>query len=242
MKAGRLDDWLIQQKYVQTRQEAFAWVMAGRVFVNGQLTHSAAQAIKPTDQVLVNQKVSFVSRGGDKLAPALESFQIQIQDKVCLDTGSSTGGFTDCLLRLGAQSVWAIDVGKGLLDPHVRSNPRVKVMEERHILKVSPGELNPAPTFATIDLSFISLTHVLPHLWQLLAEPKEVLALVKPQFEVSPKDAPKGIVRSDTVLQQAIETVKQVAIETGWRIQGLIPSTVKGKKGNQEFFLWLLHS
>jgi 23S rRNA (cytidine1920-2'-O)/16S rRNA (cytidine1409-2'-O)-methyltransferase len=156
-----------------------------------------------------------------------------------LDVGSSTGGFTDCLLQRGDEKVFANDVGTHQLDDRLRINPRVVVMEERHILDVQSTDLSPQPNFAVVDVSFISLTRILNKVNSLIAPHSSVVALVKPQFEVGPKFLKKGVVRSEEKQKEAVQSVKEFAHAAGFEVRGESPSCLKGPKGNQEYFLHL---
>lgn len=182
----------------------------------------------------------YVSRGGEKLEGALEDFGISPAGLVCLDVGSSTGGFTDCLLKGGAQKVFAIDVGKGQLDVSLRNDPRVVCLEETHILHVEQSALQPSPELTVIDVSFISLTNILAHVKTLVVPGSPVLAMVKPQFEVGPKFLKKGVVRSEEVQAAAVNDVMEFAKKEGFYYLGQTPARLKGPKGNQEYFLHLI--
>ncbi|OGR89071.1 MAG: hypothetical protein A2992_03055 [Elusimicrobia bacterium RIFCSPLOWO2_01_FULL_59_12] len=196
---------------------------------------------KPKPSLLANlpKKSRYVSRGGDKLRGALETFGISVKGKTCLDVGSSTGGFTDCLLQAGAKSVYAVDVGWGLLDYTLRKDPRVHVLERTNFRFFNAASLSPKPDFAGVDVSFISLDKILPKLAEVLSG-AEALVLVKPQFEGTPKEAPGGIVRDEGIRQKILHQVKTMATNTGFTVAGLMDSPVKGRKGNQESFLYLV--
>jgi 23S rRNA (cytidine1920-2'-O)/16S rRNA (cytidine1409-2'-O)-methyltransferase len=181
----------------------------------------------------------FVSRGGLKLQGALEEFQINVAGRVCLDIGASTGGFTDCLLQAGAQSVWAVDVGYGLLDSKLRHDPRVHLVERTNFRYFDPWVLSEAPDLVTVDVSFISLAKILPKIDEVLKAGGDVLALVKPQFEGTPKEVPGGFVRDEATRQLILARVRVTAEAAGFRIKKAVDSSVKGRKGNQETFFYL---
>jgi 23S rRNA (cytidine1920-2'-O)/16S rRNA (cytidine1409-2'-O)-methyltransferase len=182
----------------------------------------------------------YVSRGGHKLRGALDHFQIPVKGRVCLDVGSSTGGFTDCLLQAGAQSVWAIDVGYGLLDYNLRKDPRVHLLERTNFRFMEISKLTETPMLLTVDVSFISLAKILPKIAEILKGSGDVLVMVKPQFEGTPKEVPGGFVRDEATRQMILDRVKAIIEKAGFTIQGLFDSTVKGRKGNQETFLHLV--
>jgi 23S rRNA (cytidine1920-2'-O)/16S rRNA (cytidine1409-2'-O)-methyltransferase len=194
---------------------------------------------KPSQLDNLPAKSRYVSRGGDKLRGALDIFSISTEGKICLDVGSSTGGFTDCLLQTGAKSVWAVDVGWGLLDYKLRKDPRVHVLERTNFRFLETTTLSEPPQFAVVDVSFISLDKIFPKLMEVLTAGGEALVLVKPQFEGIPKEAPGGIVRDEEIRQKILAQVQLMAKAAGFKIQGLIDSSVRGRKGNQETFLYL---
>ena len=198
-------------------------------------------------KIQVKQRSRFVSRGGEKLAKALEEFKIEVSDRVCLDGGISTGGFTDCLLKAGATKVYGVDVGYGQVDWGIRNDPRVVLKERTNLRYLTPdqlyGELDQTenyPDFAVVDVSFISLTKILPPLWQLLKPNREVVLLVKPQFEVGrERVGKKGVVRDSKDHARAIFQVGSVAISLGWQYRDLTWSPLQGPAGNIEYLLWL---
>ncbi len=194
---------------------------------------------KPSPLDNLPEKSRYVSRGGDKLRGALDAFGVSANGKICLDVGSSTGGFTDCLLQDGAHSVWAVDVGYGLLDYKLRNDPRIHLLERTNFRFLDLKRLDEQPTLATVDVSFISLGQIFPVLKMILPQGGEAIVLVKPQFEGSRKEVPGGFVKDETTRQQILERVKAMTIGAGFEIKGLSDSTVKGRKGNQETFLYL---
>ena len=245
MRAGearrRLDLLLVERGFAPTREKARALVMAGAVRSGGVRVEKAG-ALLPADAPLevAGPPHPYVSRGGLKLAHAIESFGIGVAGRVCLDLGASTGGFTDCLLQAGAASVIAVDVGTGLLDARLRADPRVHLLERTNVRDLRPGDLPAVPDLATADLAFISLTLILPVLWPLLASPREVVALVKPQFEVGRGQVGKGgVVREPEKHRAAVRRVAEAAAAAGFTVRGLTASPLLGPKGNREFLLHL---
>ena len=222
-----------------TRAKAQALILAGRVRVDGHTVTKAGTLVAAEAQVVVAASASpYVSRGGDKLAAALDHFGVDPQGLICLDAGASTGGFSHVLLLRGAAKVYAVDVGYGQLDPTVRNDPRVVVLERAN-LRLLPKEAIPEPVdLATLDLSFISLTLVLPKILEFLRPGGEILALVKPQFEVGKERVGKGgVVRDSALQQEAVARVAQAALTLGLTVSEGFPSPLKGPKGNQEYFV-----
>lgn len=240
----RLDTRLVELGLCESRQQAQRLIRAGEVRVDQQVVDKPGTPIPETAQVEVQQKSPYVSRGGEKLAHALHVFDLSITDRVCLDGGISTGGFTDCLLQAGAQRVYGIDVGYGQVAWSLRQDPRVILRERTNLRYLTPDDLyaegQPWPDLGVADVSFISLTKVLPALWQLLQPPKEVILLVKPQFEVGrDRVGKKGVVRDPADHADAIAKVLQAAQEMGWNYCGLTYSPAPGPAGNIEYLLWL---
>ncbi|RZM76129.1 TlyA family RNA methyltransferase [Leptolyngbya iicbica] len=247
MAKQRLDMLLVERGLCETRQLAQRWIRAGEVQVNHQVVDKPGTAIALDAEITVKPRSRFVSRGGEKLAKALETFAITVSDRICLDGGISTGGFTDCLLQAGAAQVYGIDVGYGQVAWKLRQDPRVVLRERTNLRHLTPeelyGEAAALPDFGVMDVSFISLTKVLPAFWQLLTAPREVVLLVKPQFEVGrDKIGKKGVVRSPQDQADAIWQVLQTARALGWRDRGLTFSPIVGPAGNIEFLLWLAAS
>lgn len=235
MAKRRLDQLLVERGLFATRAKAQAAIMAGKVRVEGHASPKAGSPVAEDAAVAVlPDACPFVSRGGLKLAAALDAFAIDPRGRVALDLGASTGGFTDCLLQRGAACVHAVDVGHGQLDAKLRADARVKVYEGLHARDLSPELLSPRPDLAVIDVSFISLTRVLGPALACLARPGELVALVKPQFELEPKKVPKGIVRSPEHREEALARVRAAAAELGLRERGALESPVHGAKGNVE--------
>ena len=239
-KRARLDVLLVERGIFETRSKALAAVMAGLVLVDGKPAHKAGEAVAEEAELsLKSDPCPYVSRGGLKLRAAFNSFNIETAGRVCLDLGASTGGFTDCLLQAGAAKVYAIDVGTAQLHSKIKSDPRVVSRENFHAKNLRPEDFLPRPSLAVIDVSFISLAQVLPFVLPCLAPPYELVVLVKPQFEVGPKLAPKGVVRDPAVRIQAVDKIREAAKTLGLAERGLIESPAKGPKGNVEFLLWL---
>lgn len=215
--------------------------MAGEVSVDGRPATKAGQLVPEDARVEVRRDpVPYASRGGIKLAHALDAFGVDPAGRVAIDVGASTGGFTDVLLRRGARRVYAVDVGYGQLAWELRNHPRVTVMERTNVRHLQPEALCEPPDLATVDVSFISLAHVFPVLRRLLAGPGEVVALVKPQFEAGPERVGKGgIVRDPEVHREVLARVARRAEDEGFGVHGLCPSPIAGADGNREFFVWL---
>jgi 23S rRNA (cytidine1920-2'-O)/16S rRNA (cytidine1409-2'-O)-methyltransferase len=240
----RLDTLLVERHLCDSRQQAQRLIQAGEVKVNQQVVDKPGTAIDPLAAIEIKARSPFVSRGGEKLAKALAEFGIGVGDRVCLDGGISTGGFTDCLLQAGAKLVYGVDVGYGQVAWSLRQDSRVVLRERTNLRHLKPEELyaagQPYPDLGVADVSFISLTKVLPALWQLLAPPREVVLLVKPQFEVGrEKVGKKGVVRDAQVRAEAIVQVMAAAAAIGWGYCGLTVSPLLGPAGNVEYLLWL---
>ena len=245
-KKSRLDLHLLTKGLVKSRQEAQKLIRAGKVkTINGQILDKPGQEVLKDLEIEVTQPLKYVSRGGEKLAAAFNQFPLVIKNRVCLDAGISTGGFTDCLLQLGAAKVYGIDVGYGQTAWSIRNDPRVVLLERTNIRHLTPEKLfndgDPIPDFAVADLSFISLKIVLPSFKSLLCNIRsELLVLVKPQFEVGKDKVGKGgVVRDHSLHLEAIEGVVNESEKYGWYPKGLIASPLKGPAGNQEYLLWM---
>ncbi|MBW4421630.1 MAG: TlyA family RNA methyltransferase [Myxacorys californica WJT36-NPBG1] len=240
----RLDTLLVDLDLCSSRQQAQRLIQAGEVTVNQQMVDKPGTEVDVSAQIAVKQRSQYVSRGGEKLAKALQEFQIEVRDRRCLDGGISTGGFTDCLLQAGAALVYGVDVGYGQVAWTLRQDPRVILRERTNIRHLTPEELysseQPMPDLGVVDVSFISLTKVLPALWTLLQDPREIVLLVKPQFEVGrDRVGKKGVVRDPNDHADAIAQVLQSAQALGWRYRGLTWSPLLGPAGNIEYLLWL---
>jgi 23S rRNA (cytidine1920-2'-O)/16S rRNA (cytidine1409-2'-O)-methyltransferase len=235
----RLDQLLVTRALADTRAKAQALILAGRVVVDGRLVDKAGTLVAADAEIVLKEPPSpYVSRGGDKLAAALDHFGVDPQGKVCLDAGASTGGFSHVLLLRGAARVYAVDVGYGQLDPIVRNDPRVVVLERSNLRTLPPEAIPEAIDLATLDLSFISLTLVLPKIVEFMRLGGKILALVKPQFEVGKDRVGKGgVVRDPALQQEAVDKVARAVRQLGLRVSAGFPSPLKGPKGNQEYFL-----
>jgi 23S rRNA (cytidine1920-2'-O)/16S rRNA (cytidine1409-2'-O)-methyltransferase len=240
----RLDVLLVERGLVPSRERARALILAGQVRVEGQPATKAGASVSPDAAVLVlAPEQPYVSRGGLKLAAALDAFGIEVQGRQALDIGASTGGFTDVLLQRGATRVLAIDVGHGQLDWRLRNDPRVIVIERLNARALTPDQLPPGARLfdiVTIDVSFISLRHILPVVPPLLAPGADVIALVKPQFEAGRAEVGKGgIVRDPEVQARAVEGIAAAADTLGLTRSGQVESPITGMEGNREFLLHL---
>ena len=239
----RADQLVFDLGLAQSRERAKRLIMAGRVFLlqgNQRIRVDKPGAQLSSDARLeVRGKERFVGRGGYKLLTAIEYFQIPVAGKTVLDVGASTGGFTDCLLQHGAAGVYALDVGYGLLDSSLRNDERVVVLE-RVNMRYAPLDLLPGPVdMVTVDVSFISLTKILPACVGFLKPDGEIVALVKPQFELGPGSTQKGVVRDQKLRQQAVDMVVDFAVRgPGLVFIGSVPSKIKGPKGNQEYLVY----
>ncbi|MEX2245975.1 MAG: TlyA family RNA methyltransferase [Dehalococcoidia bacterium] len=237
-KKQRLDLALVGRGLAATREKARALILAGEVRVRGQVETRAGALVAADAVVEVAQPARFVGRGGEKLDHALDCFDIDVRGLVALDAGASTGGFTDCLLQRGAARVYAVDVGYGQLDFRLRDDARVVVMERTHVRDLAA--LPERPDVATVDVSFISLTKVLPNIVRLLRPGAVIVALVKPQFEAERGQVDRrGIVRDPLVQASVIGRVAWWCVNDGLRVRGVCESPLPGSKGNREFFLLL---
>lgn len=243
MAKTRLDQWLVTQGLCPSRTLAQRFIQAGQVFVNGQLVDKPASSVPAGATVEVKALPRYVSRGGEKLEAALRQFSILPQDKVCLDIGASTGGFSDCLLQHGAAKVYCVDVGKGQLHPRLRGNPRVVVLEEVNARNLTPEHIPEPMDWITVDVSFISLGKVLPALVPLLKADGELVALVKPQFEAGPQAVGRGgVVKDARTHVRVIERVIACARALGLFAVDVTCSPLRGPAGNIEFLLRLRRS
>ncbi len=241
MTRARLDKLLVERGLVATRERARRLIMAGVVRVAGQVVDKAGTAV-PSDAVLAVEggDMPFVSRGGVKLEEALRRFAPRVAGAVVLDVGASTGGFTDCVLQRGARKVYAVDVGYGQFAWSLRNDARVELRERTNVRSLLPADCPETPTLAVIDVSFISLRIVLPPVAACVAPGGELVALVKPQFEVGKGQVGKGgVVRDADQQAQAVADVRACAIALGLECAGECESPILGPKGNREFFLYL---
>ena len=240
----RLDTLLVDLGLCASRQQAQRLIQAGEVTVNQHKIDKVGTEVDITAQIQVKERPPFVSRGGEKLAKALQFFAISVADRICLDGGISTGGFTDCLLQAGAKQVYGVDVGYGQVDWKIRSDERVILKERTNLRQLQPEELYAEnaifPDLIVVDVSFISLAKILPAVWQLTQAPREAVLLVKPQFEVGKsRIGKKGVVRDPDDQADAIFNVMKGALELGWKYKGLTWSPITGPAGNIEYLLWL---
>jgi len=233
----RVDRLLVERGIFESRAKAQAAIEAGLVTANEQIVRKASEEV-PTDASLhATAAHPYVSRGGVKLAAALDRFAFDPKDRICLDVGASTGGFTHVLLNRGARRVYAVDVGRGQLHETLRARPEIVSFEATDIRNLSAVQLDERPDFLTVDVSFISLKAVLPPATGLLETPAELVALIKPQFEVGAGAVKKGIVRDPALHAFVCDDIAKSAASLGWRIVGVIPSPIEGGDGNAEFLL-----
>ena len=237
----RLDVLLVKRNLAESREKAKAIIMSGNVFVEDQREDKAGTTFPEDVKIEVRGHVMpYVSRGGLKLEKAIKNFDVSVEGKVCTDVGSSTGGFTDCMLQNGAVKVFAIDVGRGQLDWKLRQDPRVVCMEKTNIRYVTPEDIGEPVDFSSIDVSFISLTKVLEPIRDYLTEDGEIVALIKPQFEAGrEKVGKKGVVREKSTHHEVIEKVTSYAASIGFDILEIEFSPIKGPEGNIEYLVHL---
>ena len=240
MAKERLDVLLVKRNLAESREKAKAYIMAGNVFVDGVREDKAGSSFDETVQIEVKGlAMKYVSRGGFKLEKAVEQFGVNLKGKTCMDVGSSTGGFTDCMLQNGAVKVFAIDVGTNQLAWKLRTDERVVSMEKTNIRYVTPEDIGQLVDFVSIDVAFISLTKVLVPVYELMAENAEIVCLIKPQFEAGrEKVGKKGVVRDKKVHEEVILSVTSFAVTTGFELLRLDYSPIKGPEGNIEYLLY----
>ena len=235
----RLDVLLVKRNLADSREKAKAIIMSGNVFVEGQREDKAGTTFPEEVNIEVRGHVlPYVSRGGLKLEKAMKEFHVTVDGKVCTDVGSSTGGFTDCMLQNGAKKVFAIDVGRGQLDWKLRQDPRVVCMEKTNIRYVTPEDLGEPVDFSSIDVSFISLTKVLGAIRAYLTDDGEIVALIKPQFECGPQYLnTKGVLKSEKIRNKIVEDIKHFVLQT-YQDVVVEKSQIQGRHGNQEYMLY----
>ncbi len=240
-KKTRLDVAVFEQGYAPSREKAKALIMAGIVYVNNQKVDKAGFELKEGDVLEVRGKtLQYVSRGGLKLEKAMQEFPITLEGKVCMDVGASTGGFTDCMLQNGAVKVYSVDVGYGQLAWKLRIDERVVNLERTNFRYATREQIPDEIDFASVDVSFISLKHILPNLNTLLATDGQAVCLIKPQFEAGKeKVGKKGVVRDLNVHLEVVENVINLAVENGFSVMGLQFSPIKGPEGNIEYLIYL---
>jgi 23S rRNA (cytidine1920-2'-O)/16S rRNA (cytidine1409-2'-O)-methyltransferase len=233
----RADVALCERGLFESRAKAREAILAGLVQVNGRKIEKPSQLVAPDAEIAAQAPYPFVSRGGVKLAHALEAFAIDARDRYCLDVGASTGGFTDALLAAGARHVVAIDVGHGQLHERLRADPRVTSLEGLDARALTAAHLSEPPSLIVIDASFISLALVLPNVLALAAPEAELAALVKPQFEAGRAAVKKGVVRDSEVHTQVCARISAEVETLGWQVTAVVPSPIEGGDGNREFLL-----
>ncbi len=239
----RIDRLLADRQIVESRERAQAMIIAGQVIVNGNKVEKAGTLVAMDAEIrILGEQMPYVGRGGLKLEAALREFNVSVAGKCALDVGASTGGFTDCLLQQGARRVYAVDVGYGQLAWKLRQDPRVVILERTNIRDIDPS-LIPEPVDAVvIDVSFISLEKVIPPVLPLLAPHADLIALIKPQFEVGKEQVGKGgIVRDEAARQAAVDRVREFAQGLGLEVKGVIPSPITGQDGNIEFLMYAVY-
>lgn len=237
-KRSRLDIFLVEQGHFSSREQAQRAVMAGEVRIGDQVVSKSSFLVEPGAEVSLQAHSPYVGRGGVKLAGALDHFGIAVSGMTALDIGASTGGFTDCLLQRGAAKVYAIDVGHGQLAWKIRNDPRVIVREKLNARFLSREDVSERIDLCVIDVSFISLTLILPSAFDLVTPNGVILALIKPQFELQASDvAHGGIVRDLALHEKAQEKIRDFVLKAGHNLIGLVPSAITGADGNREFFI-----
>lgn len=235
----RLDVLIFEKGLAETRSKAQALVMAGTVLVNGQKVTKAGTQVSDEDLIEIEKQNPYVSRGGLKLESVLNLFEIDFTDKICIDIGASTGGFTDCMLQHGAKKVYAVDVGTAQLHYKLRNDPRVVNIENVNFRYFDKTLLKDDIDIITIDVSFISLDKILPLAGEIIKKDGLIIAMIKPQFELEPGEVKKGVVRDESLRQKAIDKIKNCAESLGLEILKEQDSGVKGPKGNLEHFVLL---
>lgn len=243
-KKRRLDVAVFEEGFAQSREKAKAIIMAGLVYVNNQKVDKAGFELKDSDVLEVRGKtLKYVSRGGLKLEKAMQKFPIELKGKICMDVGASTGGFTDCMLQNGAVKVYSVDVGYGQLAWKLRCDERVINLERTNFRYVTEKEIPDKIEFSSVDVSFISLKHILPVLNMLLSDNAQAVCLIKPQFEAGKdKVGKKGVVRDLNVHIEVVERIIALALDNGFSVCGLEFSPIKGPEGNIEYLIYLVKS
>jgi 23S rRNA (cytidine1920-2'-O)/16S rRNA (cytidine1409-2'-O)-methyltransferase len=233
----RADRLLVARGFYESRARAQAAITAGLVTADGVPIRKASDAISSTAEIEAKPEHPYVSRGGLKLAAALDHFQLDPAGRICLDVGASTGGFSEVLAVRGARRIYAVDVGTGQLHPRVAARSKVESMEQTDIRTLDPARLAEPPDFAVVDVSFISLKLVLPAIGKLLRARATIIALIKPQFEAARAAIKKGIVRDPAVHAAVCDDIAAFFAAEGWRVGGVIPSPIPGGDGNREFLI-----
>jgi 23S rRNA (cytidine1920-2'-O)/16S rRNA (cytidine1409-2'-O)-methyltransferase len=240
MAKERLDVLTAARGLAESREQAQRLILAGQVLVNGQPACKAGARVPADAELALKSTPRFVGRGGEKLDAAFTAFGLDVAGRVCLDAGASTGGFTDCLLQHGAARVYAVDVGRAQLHARMQKDARVVVMDGVNARYLKPGDLPEQPAFATLDVSFISLTKVLPAVSAMLRPGAQGVALIKPQFEAGRRQVRRGgVVRDPAVRDAVVKAVTEFARdELGLAVRGVCPSPLQGPAGNVEFLFW----
>jgi 23S rRNA (cytidine1920-2'-O)/16S rRNA (cytidine1409-2'-O)-methyltransferase len=234
----RIDRLLVERGLTDSREKALRLILAGDVFVDGERVDKAGALVAGEAEVELVDRSRYVSRGGEKLAHALDYFNVPVSERICIDIGASTGGFTDCLLQRGATRVYAVDVGTGQLDPRLRKDARVVVMEKTNARALDPRIFPEQPSLAVIDVAFISLEKILPATFGVLQTRAEIVMLIKPQFEVGRDHVGKGgVVRDPALHRSVVARLARYCVLRGWHVLGVSASPLRGPKGNREFFL-----
>lgn len=238
MSKIRLDLLLVQRGLVKSRQQAQSLIRAGKVYGKGNILDKPGSLVPEDLEIIIKEKPKYVSRGGGKLEGALLDFNLNVKNFICIDVGSSTGGFVDCLLKFGAKKVYAIDVGKNLLNENLKRDERVILIENLNARYFEEEIIPEKVDLVTMDLSFISLKLVVPPFIPMIKKDGFLLTLYKPQFEVGRKDVGKGgIVKDDKKIKQSIENFVEFANKLNLTFKSFSPSRLRGQKGNQEYFL-----
>ena len=239
----RLDVYLAENGLAESREKAKAVIMAGDVFVDNQKADKPGILIKGSENIEVRSSMKYVSRGGYKLEKAIQSFNINLNNKICADIGASTGGFTDCMLQNGAEKIYAVDVGYGQLAWKLRCDPKVVNLERTNFRYCTNEQIPDGLDFASVDVSFISLKIILPVLRELLKDDGECVCLIKPQFEAGKdKIGKKGVVRDKKVHIEVIDMIVSFVLQNNFIIKGLDYSPIKGPQGNIEYLIYLQKS
>ena len=235
----RLDQFMADNALATSRSMARAMIMGGEVYVNGEKALKAGAFVTGDEKIEIKEAMPYVSRGGFKLEKALKVFPVLLDGRICVDIGASTGGFTDCMLQNGAAKVYSIDVGYGQLDYKLRTDERVICMERTNFRYCTAGNFTEKPSFASCDVSFISLSRILPPLFDILTDNGEAVCLIKPQFEAGKGKTNKGVVTDPKVHKEAVTSAIDAAERIGFGVLGLDFSPVKGPKGNIEFLMYI---
>lgn len=237
MNAKRADAALHERGFFESRAKAREAIEAGLVTVNGRVVTKPSATIADDAEIMAAAPYPWVSRGGVKLAHALDAFGVDVADRFCLDVGASTGGFTDVLLSRGARHVVAVDVGRDQLHERLRRDPRVTSLEAQDARNLTPAQLGESPSLVVMDASFISLSALLPHALSLAAPAADLVALIKPQFEAGRGAVKKGVVRDEKIHAEVCARVRTEIEALGWRSLGVVASPIEGGDGNREFLI-----